>query len=124
MSIQDKKDLAIKLRKYRENCGLSQKAVAEALNMERSGYTVYETGRSQPPIHNLIKIAELFNIDPSVLLTNEKPDSLKDNATESNMPIYSLKKDEQQLILYYRILSDKDKEDILAKITKKVKDNK
>ena len=39
-------------------------------------------------------------------------------------PIYSLKKDEQQLILYYRILSDKDKEDILAKITKKVKDNK
>jgi len=122
--IKNKKELAINLRKYRENCGLSQNAVANALGMERSSYTVYETGRSQPKIDTLVKIAKIFNIDPSALLTSENSASLKDSKTENSLPIYSLKKDEQQLILYYRMLSSEEKSDVLAKMTKKINTDK
>ena len=124
MENNTKKELALKLRKYRENSGLSQIAVANALGMERSSYTVYETGRSQPKISTLIKIANILNIDPAVLLTSENQVSLKDTDSKNTSPIYSLKKDEQQLILLYRAMSNEEKSELLAKITKKAKTDK
>ena len=124
MENNTKKELALKLRKYRENSGLSQIAVANALGMERSSYTVYETGRSQPKISTLIKIANILNIDPAVLLTSENQVSLKDTESKNTSPIYSLKKDEQQLILLYRAMSNEEKSELLAKITKKAKTDK
>lgn len=124
MENKTKKELALKLRKYRENSGLSQIAVANALGMERSSYTVYETGRSQPKISTLIKIANILNIDPAVLLTSENQVSLKDTESKNTSPIYSLKKDEQQLILLYRAMSNEEKSELLAKITKKAKTDK
>ena len=107
-----------KLRMCRENCGLSQKVVAEALGVDRTTYTYYENGRSQPNLNTLVKLANIFCVDPATLLPCEKSSStLKDTDKQSPNPIYSLKKDEQSLLLSFRMLDDNEKEKVLAIIT-------
>ncbi len=106
-----------KLRHCRTNCGLSQQQVATALGIDRTTYTYYESGRSQPPLKTLTKLSSIFRVDISALLPQEDKDTLSDTEIANINPIYSLTKDEQNLIVYYRLLSNKDKADILAKIT-------
>lgn len=106
-----------KLRYCRTNCGLSQQQVATALGINRTTYTYYESGRSQPPLKTLLRLSNIFRVDISALLPQEDNDTLSDTEPDSINPIYSLTKDEQNLLIYYRLLSNKDKADILAKIT-------
>ncbi len=124
MSISAENTTAYKLRTCRENCALSQKAVASALGIDRTTYTYYENGRSQPNLNTLVKIANLFCVDPATLLPfEENTPVLRDSDSMSPNPIYSLKKDEQNLILAFRMLSNDQKTEILAKITNMIKDN-
>ena len=56
------KGLGKKLKYYRENCELSQQQVANALNVDRSTYTYYETGKTNPDSYALIKLADYFGV--------------------------------------------------------------
>ena len=114
---------AYKLRKCRENCGLSQKVVADTLGVERTTYTYYENGRSQPSLTTLVKLADIFSVDPSSLLPLESNTSVKENDTAQPHPIYSLKKDEHRLLLGYRMLSREQKDEVLDIITNMPKSN-
>ncbi|MGN1112605.1 MAG: helix-turn-helix domain-containing protein [Acutalibacteraceae bacterium] len=49
------------LRTVREILGISQCEMAEKLYIDRSTYSYYETGKSEPPVHRLKKIIDLFN---------------------------------------------------------------
>ena len=123
-----KKEIAEKLRHYRESCALSQQQVADALNIDRSTYTKYETGKSDPNVNTLVKIAKIFNIDPVELLPmqsagSESVDRLRD-ATRADSPIFQLSKDERGLIARYRALSREEKKlalEMMGKLTKKDK---
>ena len=53
------------LREYRQ---LSQRQVADALHIERSTYTSYETGRSEPSLQNLKRLAALYQVSTDFLL--------------------------------------------------------
>ena len=110
------KSVSEKLRHYREACALSQKQVADALNIERSTYTKYETGDSEPNLNTLVKIAAIYNVSPIELLpeATENPmiyKQLKDTV-QSDSPIYQLNKDERSLIAKYRVLSKENKQQI------------
>lgn len=48
----------------RKSIGLSQRAVAAALYIDRSTYTCWELGRSEPNYNNLKRIIDFFNKFP------------------------------------------------------------
>lgn len=54
--------LAEKLRFHRTAKGYSQRALAELLGMERSTYSNYETGKTQPSIQDLLRLARLYGV--------------------------------------------------------------
>ena len=55
----------IELRKER---GLSQAAVAEALNVSLGIICYWETNKSDPTASNIVKIAQFFNVSSDYLL--------------------------------------------------------
>ncbi len=120
----DKNSTAYKIRKCRENCGLTQEQLGAAIGTVRTNIGSYESGRTKPSLETIVKFAQIFRVDPVELLPSEKDSSI-DDATLSDVdnggflpkPIYALTKDEQSLLISYRLLSDKEKSRILAKIT-------
>lgn len=119
------KEVAEKLRGYREASALSQKQIADALGIERSTYTKYETGETPLKLSALVKIAEIFNIPAEALLPEnsekrEPSQAVKDMTADS--PIFQLSKDERGLIARYRALSKEEKRkavDIISEMSKK-----
>lgn len=115
-----------KLRHYREACVLSQKQVADALNIERSTYTKYETGDTEPNLNTIVRLAAIYNVSPTELLPMDAADDpqvnrLKDTAN-ANSPIYQLSKDERGLIARYRALDKDDKKqamELMGNLSKK-----
>ncbi len=121
MAQQKEKTIGENIRLCRKNCGLSQQQVATALGVDRTTVCGYESGRRQVRLTTITKLAQIFRVDVSEILPTETDESsVKDDPdfTPSLKPIYSLTKDEQQLLISYRLLNSKGKKDILAKITK------
>lgn len=54
--------LAVKLRRFRLQAGFSQKNVADILNVSRSTYTYYETGKTTPDPTTLNRIAKIYGV--------------------------------------------------------------
>lgn len=62
--------LAENLMYYRKKKGLSQEKVAEYMDISRQAVTKWETNNSRPSSDNLIKLAQLFEVDVETLLGN------------------------------------------------------
>lgn len=56
------------LRKLRTERGLTQKAVADALNVDRATYSFHETGKTQPDLFRIGELAKIFAIPVEVLV--------------------------------------------------------
>jgi transcriptional regulator with XRE-family HTH domain len=111
-------NLGKKLHELREKCGYTQQQLAKVLNIDRSTYAYYETGKTSPDIPSLIVLANVFSISLEDLLGQEQqtPLNLNDsgilhnmvgNKTEKSVAqndshIYDLSKDEKQVICFYR----------------------
>ena len=101
------------LKRYRTNCMLTQQQVADALNINRTTYTYYETGKTEPSIDTLHKLVQMFNITYEDLLPSVDDNYVKDSfiSSRTNQAIYNLSKDEQQILISRRALSpEKQKE--------------
>lgn len=57
-----------RLRKLMENRWITQKALADAINMRPQTVSLYTTGQSFPDVNTLKKIAEFFNISADYLI--------------------------------------------------------
>lgn len=64
----------IRLRNLREDRDLTQREMAEILNMSQTGYSKYETGENDIPAEILIRLAVFFgtSVDFLLGLTDEK----------------------------------------------------
>lgn len=123
------------LRQCRENSGLTQKQVADALNVERSTYAYYETGTTHPSGSMIIKLSNIFNVNYSVFMdavgdtefdSNEEDENfttLSDNSWRERERIYTLPKSEQNLIVSFRSLYGEQKQSILNLIKEMQKEN-
>lgn len=62
-----------RIRDLRNDHGLTQKQIAELLNVSQNTYSQYEIGISRFPLDTVIKLAEYYNvsIDYLVGLTDE-----------------------------------------------------
>lgn len=113
------------LKNVRKKHKLTQQDIANVLGIDRSTYTFYETGKTSPSISTVYKLAEIYNVTVGYLLGVEesgntsvrKSVSMNVAAPEADH-IAFLDKDEQLLLMCYRIISDEDK----AKAIEMIKD--
>jgi transcriptional regulator with XRE-family HTH domain len=122
--------LAHTLKRLRENCGYTQQQVADALNIDRSTYTYYETAKTTPDINTIIKLAKIFNVSYSQILEEEEHNpKMKDiGSSEGNGfggrnlgLIYELSKAEKQLIIYFRLMTAEEQDSLLKFAGKRLK---
>ena len=72
-------DLCERLKKARENTGLSQQEVADSLGITRQSISKWERGVSYPDINNLILLKDLYNTSFDDLLIKEDTEKNTDN---------------------------------------------
>lgn len=118
------------LKKLRENCGFTQQQVANILNIDRSTYAYYETGKTVPDINTVIKLSKIFNVSYTEMFEYEErkyyskfydiysvdKDIILKYGRKGNYQIYDLSKDEQEIIMGYRLLSKENQNKILKEI--------
>lgn len=75
-----------RLRKLREEMGLSQGELAKKLGISRTAYVKYETGESKP-MRKLQELSDLFNVSIDYLLGNdiESKEKPNDNVLTNDM---------------------------------------
>ena len=67
--------LAVKLRQFRLKAGFTQQNIAEILNISRSAYTYYETGKTSPDAATLNRIARIYDISIEDFFLDQPVDS-------------------------------------------------
>lgn len=111
-------EICTRMKSIRKMNGLTQAEVAQALNLERTAYTKYETGRV-PSLETLFRFASLFNISPIELIIGDSENSFarihSENPNEASNNMYLLPS-EKQLVLRFRLCSDEDKRKMMDEI--------
>ena len=111
-------EICTRMKSIRKMNGLTQAEVAQALNLERTAYTKYETGRV-PSLETLFRFASLFNISPIELIIGDSENSFarihSENPNETSNNMYLLPS-EKQLVLRFRLCSDEDKRRVMDEI--------
>ncbi len=102
------------LKKIRKKTKLTQSDIAACFGKDRSTYTCWETGRSFPSFENLIKLAKIFNVSIDDIIFGDEPAEAGEEkrrilSEPGTDPIAYLKKNEQLLLLAFRMLEEKDK---------------
>ena len=111
-----------RLTKYRKLCGLTQQQVADILSLNRTTYTKYETGVSEPSLEILKKIVAIYGIDVNAVLGDEE---FEKKVADFDMPLYTLSKEEKDIVGIYRMLSNEEKKQVYEHIIKiKIEKNK
>lgn len=99
-----------RMKKYRDSCGLTQQQVADILNINRTTYTKYETGVSEPSHELLRRMVKIFGTDFNAILGEE--DKFDRDVYDGKMLMYNLSKEEQELIIAYRSLNSKSQAEL------------
>ena len=115
-----------KLKECRLGCGFSQQQVAEALNIHRSTYSFYESGKTEPSIENIRLLSKIFDVSLYELLEMDPPRRkepvLGDKGYDEEF-VYlredSIKRtgdltgDEKTLVMRFRLMTDKQRRELL-----------
>lgn len=112
--------LAESLKRIRKKYKMTQEDIALFLGVSRSGYTYYETGKTTPSVEVLKKLATIYDttIDEIVGMPSKTTTAVR-NVSEENVagkgvdPLMYMKKEEQNLIMAFRLASKENKEKIL-----------
>lgn len=59
-----------RLKELRNQLGITQQNIADALKVSRPAYTKWENGERQPDFDTLLKLADFFNVSADYLLEN------------------------------------------------------
>ncbi len=110
----DTKLLANKLKFAREWYKMSQQDIADILQIDRSTYSYYELGKTQPTLNNLYKLSCIFGISTDNFL-NPNID-ISSNLFTNSLEFYLSKKDRMD---NYILKYNKLKIDILKYINNK-----
>ena len=113
--------LAQNLIRFRKQLGLTQIQISEAIGIERSRYAHYEKDTT-PTTAILRKLASILNVTMDELhYTPEQIQELHDESIfepVDGFPFNELKSEEKELIMKFRLLSNKAKEDVKKEIEK------
>ena len=100
------------LRKLRTDRGLTQKAVAEALHVNRSTYSFHESGKTQPDFQRVSALAKIFEVPMGQMVEMlSNPEKTEQAASKKRVPkkvsaeptvIGQLRPEEKSLIAIFR----------------------
>ena len=117
----DEKNIAQRLRKIRIEHNLKQEDIAKVLGIDRSAYSGYELGRSRVSVKNLCRLADIYNMTLSQLVGREEASEVvrvKYGTVGNGVdPIAMLERDEQLLLMYFRLAVEKKKKEILDSLS-------
>ena len=111
--------LAESLKNIRKKYKMTQEEVALFLGVSRSGYTYYETGKSEPSVDTLKKLAAMYDttideiVGSSAKIRPVRNISEEDLSHKGADPLMFMKKDEQSLIMAFRLASKENKDKIV-----------
>ncbi len=120
-------DLSVgqRLTKFRRECGLTQQQVADILNVNRTTYTKYETGVSEPSHALLGIICKIFGVDYNAVLGDyDSPVGVLHDSNEDRLTLNSLSRQECELIANFRSLSEEDRQKIYDDVISIVRDRR
>lgn len=120
--------LAESLKRIRKQYKITQEDIAKLLGISRSGYTYYETGKTVPSIETLQRLSAIYNTSIDVIVANPAKENADSryysnitSVSEGNAdPLMYMKKDEQTLIMAFRLLSDEEKELLIKETIEKL----
>ena len=118
------------LKKMRKQYKMTQEDIAKLLGISRSGYTYYETGKTVPSVEVLQKLSAIYNTTIDVIVGNPVRGNNDSryysdilSVSEGNSdPLMYMKKDEQALIMAFRLLPEEEKEKLQAVVMGMLKD--
>ena len=120
--------VAESLRRIRKQHKLTQQDIANVLGIDRTTYTLYENGVTSPSIENLAKLSSVYNATIGYIAGKEQSNNYDKVSSESAFvsegnvdPVAYLPKEEQKLLISFRVLSDEDKESLIKEIQKKLR---
>ncbi len=111
--------VAESLKTIRKKYKMTQEDVAVFLGVSRSGYTYYETGKSEPSIEALKKLAAIYDITVDEIVGMPKKKAITKSVSEESLaakgvdPLMYMKKEEQSLVMAFRLASQENKDKIL-----------
>lgn len=117
-------ELGKSLREYRKRQGWNQQFIADQLNIDRSTYSYYESGRTSPSIDSLIRLSKIFNVSVDELLNVQRNEPL---VVAENPPPYdpapqiALTQAERARIIKMRQLDNESREMIDKLIDEQLK---
>lgn len=125
-------NINVRLRELRIKFGYTQIQIAKMLNIDRSTYAYYETGKTRPDITSLVVLARIYNISLDELLDDESmPKAVSDHrfvsdyveGKKNSSRIYDLSAKEKSLVGAYRTCSEEEQANILEYISRIIKEH-
>lgn len=119
-----------RLRELRVKFGYTQSQIAQLLNIDRSTYAYYETGKTRPDIASLLRLSHIYSISVNDFMGDEiVPKAVADRryvsdyvrGKKNSSHIYDLTPMEKELVGAFRICSDEEKEQVLQYIFERIK---
>ncbi|MBQ9234796.1 MAG: helix-turn-helix domain-containing protein [Lachnospiraceae bacterium] len=111
--MQNKKFASL-LKQKRENAGLTQYEVADALKISRTSYAFYEAAGRMPSVETILNISKFYQINPMELLCSFIPKNKWETDPQyKNFRCYgsdTLTPQDQQLLYNYNQLNKQQKE--------------
>lgn len=105
------------IKKFRQQKGLSQMALAELLGISYQQVQKYESGKSSITIERLLEIAEALDIPLSRFFPSEK-----ELLSEEESPYGELTEEEKRLIELFRKIKDRNTRRAILKILEEMED--
>jgi transcriptional regulator, merR family len=75
-------NIGTNIKKYRKEKGLTQRELADKLNIATNSLSRYEIGERRPPIDMIEKIAEILNVTPIQLMYDEEVENALNQSAE------------------------------------------
>lgn len=97
-----------RIRDLREDNDLLQKQICEIIGCKQQQYQLYESGKREIPVHQLIQLAEYYNVSLDYITGRTKEKNSLSNK--------GLSENETKLIKNYRSLSENGKGKILERL--------
>lgn len=100
-----------RLRELRSANKWTQEEMAEKLNLHRTTYTKYETGKANPDRECLMQLAQLFHVSVDYLLG--QGDVPEESELEDGEAVLRLSAQEQELLSAFRRMPDSQRKRLL-----------
>lgn len=101
-----------RIYELRRSCGLTQQAMADRLQIHRTTYTKYETGRATPDQQGLVRLAEIFGVSVDCLLGRCSDEGVADAEGEA----VALSAEERALVQLFRRLTKEQQKALLTTV--------